>query len=70
MNPIVNIILLAVWFVLTTLFLREIVNPKTWTENNGILSNTYSLKRSYIVQKYIPLFMLLLFWTIIIIYYF
>lgn len=64
---IINIILLGIWFVLITLFLREFVyqNRKTIHGTNIISMDD----RSYIIYKYIPFFMILLFIDIVRIYF-
>lgn len=60
----INIIILILWFIVVTLFLREIVNPKSEKINtNPIIYSTD--KRSYIVQKYIIYFSILLFVTVV-----
>lgn len=62
---ILNIIILVLWFIIITLFLREIANPKQWTEKTTFSEIEYTRKRGYIIQKYIPLFSILLFVTVI-----
>nr|WP_302577916.1 hypothetical protein [Methanobrevibacter arboriphilus] len=61
----INIILLILWFILVTLFLREIANPKQWSEETTFSRIKYTLNRSYIVQKYIPYFSILVFVTVV-----
>ena len=69
MIDILNIILLIFWFVLVTLFLREIANPKQWFEETTFSKIKYTMNRGYIVQRYIPYFSVLFFITVIKIFY-
>ncbi len=61
---ILNIILLALWFILLTSFLRKFIFTRYFDENGHI--NWY--KRTYIVYKYLPYISILAFITILLKY--
>ena len=58
------IILAAAYTIISVLFLREIINPKTIE----IVFSTYVMKRAYIAEKYVPFYGILIFLTFLVFY--